>query len=688
MAGKNYGSLVLVVMGSLTSLVFAQTVEDEQELALAYGDKVTVSIATGTKQLLRRAPSTATVITADDIASMGAVTVDEVLESVPGLHVSRSTAYMAANYQIRGIASDYNPEVLMLVNGIPMTSNFVGSRNDMAVALPVENISRIEVIRGPGSAMYGADAFAGTINIITKTGGEINGTSFGARAGSFRSWDTWFQHGSKQGDLEIAGYLKFGGTDGHGRTVRADAQTAWDTVFGTNASRAPGPTNLGHDDIDGQLDVGYDKFRFRAAYTLRDKIGSGTGIASALDPTGRMRSERVTGDVGWSDPNFTRNLSLNLQASFMHLANEVTSPLVLYPAGAFGGAFSDGVLGAPNKWERQMRLAAGIVYSGIADHRLRFGIGHDDLNLYKTSEYKNFTLMGGLAPLPMGPATGDNLYLTPHRRRLNYLYAQDEWSFARNWTLTAGLRHDRYSDFGNTTNPRLALVWEARHDLTAKLMYGTAFRAPSFVEQYNGANPVAVGNASIMPEKITTLEGGLIWQARHNLRTSLTLFHHKITDIIGTNGTTRYLNAGEQIGNGGEIEVNWDPLPSLRLMGHYAYQKNTDQTTHHDAGYAPHHHLYTRADWHFSPGWLVSTQVNRVAGRKRPYGDNRAPVPDYTSVDVTLRTDQQKNGWGVSGTIHNLFDADIREPSKAGAGILYDLPMPGRSFWIQASHTL
>jgi len=688
MAWKNYLPLVLIVIWLPAPVVLAQTTEDEQELALVYGDKTTVSIATGTKQLLRKAPSTATVITAEDIANMGALTVDEALESVPGLHVSRSTAYLSANYHIRGIVSDYNPEVLMLVNGVPMTSNFVGNRNDMSVALPVENISRIEVIRGPGSAMYGADAFAGTINIITKTGGEINGTSFGVRAGSFRSWDTWFQHGSKQGELEVSGYLKIGETNGHRRTVRADAQTTWDALFGTSASLAPGSTNTGHNDIDGQFDIGYDKFRLRAGYTLRDKIGSGTGIASALDPTGQMRSERITGDVGWSDPNLTRNLSLNLQASFMHLANEVTSPLVLYPAGAFGGAFPNGVLGAPNKWERQMRLSAGIVYSGIADHRLRVGIGHDDLNLYKTSEYKNFTLMGGLAPLPMGPATDDNLYLTPHQRRLNYLYAQDEWSFARNWTLTAGLRHDRYSDFGNTTNPRLALVWEARPDLTAKIMYGKAFRAPSFVEQYNGANPVAVGNASIMPEKITTFEGGLIWQVRHNLRTSLTLFHHKITDIIGTNGTTSYSNAGEQVGNGGEFELSWDPLSSLRLIGHYAYQKNIDQATHHDSGYAPRHHVYTRADWRFASGWLVSGQINRVAGRERPYGDNRAPVPDYTSVDLTLRTDQQRKGWDVSGMIRNLFNADIREPSKAGSGILYDLPMPGRSFWLQARYSL
>ncbi|CAK0780863.1 hypothetical protein CCP3SC15_810013 [Gammaproteobacteria bacterium] len=80
-------------------------------------------------------------------------------------------------------------------------------------------------------------------------------------------------------------------------------------------------------------------------------------------------------------------------------------------------------------------------------------------------------------------------HLLPHQRRVDYLYAQDEWNLARDWTLTAGVRHDRYSDFGSTTNPRLALVWDATLNLTAKLLFGQAFRAPSFTEQY-GINPV------------------------------------------------------------------------------------------------------------------------------------------------------------------------------------------------------
>lgn len=213
-------------------IALAQGNADEEDLAMAYGDKSFVSIATGTKQLLRKAPSSATVITAEDIAAMGATALSEVLETVPGMHISRNNLQnnYTPTYGMRGILTDSAPHVLMMVNGVPRTSVYLGTPDEQRGELPVENIARIEVIRGPGSAVYGADAFAGTINIITKTAAEINGSSFGVRAGSFKTWDTWFQHGSKQGELEIVAYLKIGGTDGQRRTIQADAQSGIDAL--------------------------------------------------------------------------------------------------------------------------------------------------------------------------------------------------------------------------------------------------------------------------------------------------------------------------------------------------------------------------------------------------------------------------------------------------------------------------
>jgi outer membrane receptor for ferrienterochelin and colicin len=146
-----------------------EQMSEEDYLAQVYGDKAIVSIATGSAQPLQRAPSTATVITAEDIAAMGAKDLDEVMETVPGVHVSRSAVFYVPIYAFRGIGSNNtNPQVLMLQNGIPINSIYRGDKGQSWGGLPLDNVARIEIIRGPGSALYGADAYSGVVNIITK----------------------------------------------------------------------------------------------------------------------------------------------------------------------------------------------------------------------------------------------------------------------------------------------------------------------------------------------------------------------------------------------------------------------------------------------------------------------------------------------------------------------------------------
>lgn len=688
--------LAILIATSATNAI-AQFALEEEDLSMAYGDKDFVLIATGNKQLVRNAPSTATVITAEEISAMGATDLDEVMEAIPGIHVNRSTNGYLPIYVFRGIYSTYNPQVLMLVNGKPVTDMFAGNRGNIWGGLPLENISRIEVIRGPGSALYGADAYAGTINIVTKTAAEIAGTQFGVRAGSYDTWSSWVQSGGNLGPIDVAAYVQVGATNGQNQTIRQDYQSSvLDPAFGTHASLAPGSVNLGRELFDAALDLGYDKWRMRVGVKDRLNLETGAGVSNALDPYGSNTSHRVNADLTWQDAQFAKDWSLSFDARFLHLSEE--TDLTIYPPGAKlpTGTFPNGMIGSPSRWQKQYGLSTTAQYTGFKDHRVRMGAGHDVLDLYKVRETKNFTFVGLLpSPLPsVVDVTDTNPYVRPHKRHLNYLYVQDEWSFARDWALTAGLRYDHYSDFGATTNPRLALVWNARQDLTAKVMYGTAFRAPSVNESASVSNPVAVGNPNLQPEKIETLEAGISWQARPDTQLNLTLFSHKMSDIIrlttnavAATGKT-YQNTGEQTGNGGELEVIWDATKSLRISGNYAYQKNVDKATEHDAGYAPHHMIYTRADWRFTPGWQLNGQVNYVADRNRAWGDTRAQIPDYTTVDLTLRTGQPKQGWEVAASVRNLFDADVREPSQTGSGITYDLPMPGRTFWLQGRYSL
>lgn len=688
---------------------------EEEDLAQAYGDKSSVSIATGSKLPISKAPSAATVMTAEDIQAMGATDLDQVMETVPGVHVSRTAEHWDATYQIRGITGNpTNPQVLMLQNGIPMNTLYRGDKGEAWGGLPLENVARIEIIRGPGSALYGADAFSGVINIITKTATDTPGTEFGARAGSFNTWNTWAQHGGKWGAVDTAAYLNVGGTAGEKGIITQDAAR----LHG-GGTLAPGPVNTGYDSIDANLDLGYDKWRLRTGYKQRD-IKNGAGISSALDPVGHEKSERINADLSWDDLNFAQNWGLGFTGTYLYDSEDalyqlfppgttfptqtVTNPAVAALLGipvntaAPSGTFPNGMIGNPSRKERHLTVSAYAAYTGFAGHSLRFGLGHDDLDMYETSTHKNYYLNANGVPVPTAFTDYSNIqtHILPHRRRVDNYYAQDEWNFARDWTLTAGVRRDMYSDFGGTTNPRLALVWDATLDLTAKLLYGEAFRAPSFNEQY-GINPVAGGNPNLLPETIKTLEEAFTWQARKDTQVNLNFFHYEANNLIQTvanpiTGTgATYQNTGKQHGSGMELEGVWDASRTMRLTGNYSYQKSISYATNQDSGYAPHNHIYLRGDWRFVGGWLSSVQINRVSDRMRAAGDTRPPVPDYTTLDLTARTTRDKIEYAAS--VRNLLNATVLEPSLGSTPVSRvlipnDLPMAPRSVWLQASYKL
>jgi outer membrane receptor for ferrienterochelin and colicins len=691
---------VMLIVSMAAGVSWSQSVE-EPDLAQIYGDKGFVSIATGTRQPTSRAPSTATVVTAEEIKAAGLVDLDEVLDTVPGFHVSRTTNY-TPHYAMRGIKHPFSdPHVLMLVNGIPVTSAFQGERGLHWGwhSMPVENIARVEVVRGPGSALYGADAFAGVINIITKTADDVAGHRLGALAGSFETYGAWWQYGGRRGDVSIAAYVQAGTTDGPRGIVAEDFQTALDRAAGTRLSLAPGPVNAGHEALDAHVDIAYRKWRFRADYNGRYRVGSGTGSFQALSPAERGYHNRILTDVTYQDDEFAPDWAVSAQLSYMHMLEQLYAHLL--PPGAFG-AFPQGPMSSPGIWQRHGRFDASALYTGWRGHRVRFGAGAALGEIYKIRDKRNFRTVTG----PTGFGFEDlgaivdfsqtEPFVFPHSRHLEYVYVQDEYVLGKDLYLTAGVRHDRYSDFGGTTNPRLALVWEAAYDITAKLMYGRAFRAPAFDDQYN---TFFGPPRQLKPERMEMIEGALVWRPTFRWQLSLNLFRYRTRDLIVPvvipdpgSGTFIFTqaNRGRQKGWGGELEAAFDVTRSVRISGNYAYQDATDELTDSDPGDAPERHAFVRAEWRFAPRWAVSSQLNWVADRRRALGDPRPPIADYRTVDLTLRTDRQRiadraGQWTFSASVRNLSNADAREPTVSGSSITYDLPLPGRAYVVEAS---
>jgi outer membrane receptor protein involved in Fe transport len=680
----------------LAAALPAHGAEDEEtSLALAYGDYATISLATGARQPLRRAPAVATVVTAEDIAAMGATELDQVLETVAGLHVNVAPSMRNTLYVIRGVFSLQTPQVLVLQNGIPITVLLSGGRGNLSGGPAVENIARIEVIRGPGSALYGADAFSGVINIITRGAGEQPGTRTGLRAGSFGSVDAWIQHAGAGGGLEWAAFAKLARSDGFRRTIESDAQSRNDRALGTRASLAPGTTNGGGEAVDAGLELAAGAWRWRALYKRRSDLGTYAGLGSALDPVGRGASDRLIADLGWTSPADGGDWQVGAGASWMYYGQRYAVPAQIFPPGTRlpTGTFTEGMVGAPEFSERSLRLQAHAVFSGWAGHSLRLGVGHDDVDMYLTRDTNNFSYSPIGVPIPTGTIARAALpFIYPQRRRIAYAFVQDEWRLHRDWTLTAGLRHDRYSDVGGSTNPRLALVWDAAADWTVKLLYGQAFRAPTFSELHATNNPIARGNPALRPETTRTLEAVSNWQATPSLALNLSLYGYRMRDIVRAQpnpapapGTT-YANSGRQHARGLEAEAAWDATRVLRLSGHVSLTRAVDPASGADVGNVPRRDIFLRADWRLASGWRLNALLNHVADRRRATGDARPPMADYTTLDLALSTEPGTRGWTLSAALRNAFDADVREPNLAPGLIANDLPQAGRSLTLQAGY--
>ncbi len=670
--------------------------------------EVEISLATGSPKPISRAPAVATVITAEDIERIGATTLDEALETVPGLHVVPSNKNsMDPIYSIRGIHTSLNSQVLLMVNGLPITYSYTGAR-PLGFQLPTSMISRIEIMRGPGSAVHGADAFAGIINVITKDSKEIAGTRSGVRYGSFNYTDIFLQHGRQYDGWNVAlglDYMKSKGDKG--RIIDSDMQKALDKKTGTNASLAPGALDSEFKIVNGHLELSKDNWTFRAWGWLLNNDGMADGVTQTL-AANNLDSKQYVADLIYNNKTLLQDTKISTHLNYSYL--KVDSYVQLFPPGAklpIGSDgnidlatpvgltdFPDGVIGYPVVVDQQLGIEQSLFYEGFDQQSWRVAIGYKHIQ-NEPSESKNFGpgVLNGSQAVSTGKLTDvtgtSNIFMNKQTRELGYISLQDEWSFARDWEFTAGLRYDQYSDFGNTVNPRAALVWQSRDDLTTKFLFGRAFRPPAFVELYTRNTPSNRGNPDLVPETIQTYEIAFDYQPTNNLRARLNVFYYDIDDLIELvqdKGQTTFTaqNNKNQEGRGFEIELDWEITNELRLRSNFAYQRSKDKDTGEITPDAPEMQFYLNPYWTFLPQWSVDSQFYWIAGRHRAAVDTRPGIKNYSLVNLTLRRKNIAEHWNMAFAVRNLFDDDIREPSSEG--IPNDYPMEGRNIWVEVRY--
>lgn len=668
-----------------------------------------VSIATGTEHLLKNSPAVTSVITSSDIEKLGARTLDEVLETVPGLHVSLSNVNrLDSVYSIRGIHTGFNPHVLLLLDGNRVQWTLAGGRPFM-YRLPANIVSRIEIIRGPGSAMYGSDAFSGVINVITKDADEIDNLEVALRHGSFSTNDAWLHYGKEIQDWSFSASLTYMEIEGDkSRIVNRDFQTFLDYVFETQASHAPGALSTGYQIFDVHLKATNPLWAFNVWSWSSTNTGNGAGGAQALDPDSKesFRSHFVNIERHLKNPL----LGWTNDAKFTYFRHRVKGNLKLLPdsskvpIGEDGNInffnpiglteFTEGAIGQPGGITEEV-FAEWIAKKTLWNtHYIRMAAGYRDQTL-DSEEKKNFGpgILDGSQSIVDGTLTDISetsyVFVSDSERQIAHFAVQDQWYISKEITLTSGLRIDDYSDFGSTTNPRVAAVWTPSKRFTGKLLYGSAFRAPSFGELLFQNNPAALGNPNLKPEVIDTYEMSFLINVNKSMQTSLNIYHYSATNLI------EYVperigaiaqNARDQTGEGAEMELRWHPIKRLDVVLNAAWQQSYDTITSAAIADAPARQANMQINWQFRPLWQFNMNINWVADRQRFVGDSRPPVDDYSTLDFHLAREEIFPGVSVSVKAKNILGEEAREPSLGF--ISEDYPLSETHYWLQMKYHL
>ena len=435
--------------------------------------------------------------------------------------------------------------------------------------------------------------------------------------------------------------------------------------------------------------------------------GTGVGVTSVLDPDGQQTSKQYLFDLNYSTEDLYRDWQFDSKLSYLY--SRFNSTFHLFPEGAVipighdGNPsatnavgrilFVDGMIGIPGREYHMPSIEVTSHYQGWNNHSLRLAMGYRYESI-STTERKNFGpgVITGTEQRVDGTlfdvSGSENVYLPDDNRSIWSASVQDEWAVTPALLLTIGVRNDYYSDFGNTLNPRASLVWSVNDELTAKLLYGRAFRPPSFTEQGNQNNPVILGNRNLQPETIDTVELAFDYLPFDRLHTAINFFYYHLNDGImfmpdaGENSSTAQ-NVGEKKSYGFEFEWNWHVIDSVRLMGNYTVQHSYFIQSDSIAPAVPVMQVYSALNWTFYPQWFIQPQVNWVGDRHRNNNDTRQKMDDYAIVDIVIGTKKLAGMIAINAAVKNLLNADAREDGSTR--IPNDIPLPGRSFFIEVS---
>ena len=664
-------SLAVFILASVPTVAIEN---DYLDLSLEELLNVNVFSASKFPQSTLAAPSAVSVVTAEEIRTYGYRSLDQILNSVRGLYTTYDRNYSYLGVSGFGRKDGLNSRFLLLIDGYRINDAiYENAAIGTDLPLDVELIDRVEIVRGPGSSIYGSNAFLGVINVITKRGRSIDGLEFLGSGRNLDRFDTRATYG-KRYDSGLEVLLS-------GSLFRSDGQET--IVFPVPDIQTPeknfGRVERKDKDRGGSVraELAYGDWSFFGSYLERNKGVPTASFGSMINQRNDARDRKLhlglayaQDIIDWLELSARVSYGQNRfrRESFYDRVNEDLPPFTLNvdrTQGDWWGA------------ETQLTGERGR-HHFVAGVEFRHNYRQDRQNVDRDpflvyfDEHRSSTIWG--------------------------VYLQDEVRLFEQLALNVGVRYDDYSTFGDTINPRVALIYTPRDDTAFKLLYGTAYRAPSEWERGDGLDRIA--NNTLRPEKITTYQGVLEHYLRPNFRVTAVAYYNELRDLSelfddDDLDVLVYRSGGRADTIGAEFEGErvWDS--GGRVRASYSWQRTEDRRIDSWAVNSPRHLAKLNLSYPFLQDRVRAAAEIQYSSRQKTLRSGTADEVDpsfihesadaYILANASVLWSTPLNGIDLSFNVYNLFDSDIDQP----AATEHDqnvIRQDGRTFRLQLTY--
>ncbi|HEV2728650.1 MAG TPA: TonB-dependent receptor, partial [Terriglobales bacterium] len=622
-------------------LVAQQQTKDLGEASLEELANITVYTASRHVQKATEAPSSVTVVTRDEIQKYGYRTLADILRSVRGFDITYDRNFTYAG--VRGInrPETYNSRVLLLIDGHRINNNiYEQAMLGTEFPLDVDLIERVEVVRGPSSSLYGTSAFFAVINVITRKPQQLSGWELSFEPASFGTFKGRASYGGKYQGMDMV--LSGGFYDSQG-------QTLFYPEFNTPATDNGIARNADYDTYQHFLaTVSLRGFTLQGVYSDRNK-GIPTGAFGTLFNDSRSHtfdSER------YLDLSYQRTMSRGWDlAARTSVGRHVYDGIYVYgPATPGESDLLNYDFARGTWWSSELKLQ-----HSLERHNLTFGTEFQE-NLQQDQGNYNIN--------PFLPYIASR---SP-RSGISAFYGQDEFALTRKLSLSAGVRYDHYYTFGGTTNPRLGLIYHPFSQTAFKLLYGSAFRAPSAYEMYYYGLGQYQANLHLQPEAIKSYEFVAEQELGKRFHLIANVFRNQVGQLItqglNSSGFLVFQNTSGAHVTGFETELDGRFARGLQGKASYSYTDDQNALTR---------QTLTNSPKHLAKLNVIVPMLQRklFAGLEAQFNGPSTTLAGNTTssfqvFNATLLGQAMGKHLDISASVYNLLDKKYFDPAPVG----------------------